>query len=129
MLALDRENSEYLYLQVVDLISDQVNNGTLRAGDRLPSLRGLSDRLQVSIRNAQHLSMHARQGLRVPSVVAEVRHLFEQIPGMLRGSFARVSGRTSASLRQGIWIMSFVMVAYSNPRSARPIHALEGGSL
>lgn len=49
MLAVDKSTGEYLYLQVVDLISGQVNNGTLRAGDRLPSLRGLSSQLQVSI--------------------------------------------------------------------------------
>jgi DNA-binding transcriptional MocR family regulator len=49
MLAVDKSTDEFLYLQVVDLISGQVNNGTLRAGDRLPSLRGLSSKLQVSI--------------------------------------------------------------------------------
>jgi DNA-binding transcriptional regulator YhcF (GntR family) len=49
MLALDKSTNEFLYLQVVDLITEQVNNGTLRPGDRLPSLRGLSGKLQVSI--------------------------------------------------------------------------------
>jgi DNA-binding transcriptional MocR family regulator len=49
MIALDKKASEFLYLQVVDLISDQVNNGTLRPGDRLPSLRRLSRKLDVSI--------------------------------------------------------------------------------
>lgn len=49
MIALDKEASEFLYLQVVDLISDQVDNGTLRPGDRLPSLRRLSSKLEVSI--------------------------------------------------------------------------------
>jgi DNA-binding transcriptional MocR family regulator len=49
MLAVDKSTDEFLYLQVVDLISDQVRNGTLRPGDRLPSLRGLSGKLAVSI--------------------------------------------------------------------------------
>jgi len=49
MIAVDKNASEYLYLQVVDLISEQVNNGTLRPGDRLPSLRRLSRKLEVSI--------------------------------------------------------------------------------
>ena len=38
MLALDKTTDEFLYLQVVDLITEQVKNGTLRPGDRLPSL-------------------------------------------------------------------------------------------
>ena len=49
MLALDKSTDEFLYLQLVDLISAQVDSGTLRAGDRLPSLRGLSTKLAVSI--------------------------------------------------------------------------------
>lgn len=49
MLAVDKNNDEFLYLQVVELIAAQVSNGTLRAGDRLPSLRSLSGKLEVSI--------------------------------------------------------------------------------
>ena len=49
MIAIDRQNEEFLYTQVVDLINNQVKSGALRAGDRLPSLRRLSARLDVSI--------------------------------------------------------------------------------
>ena len=49
MLAIDKSNTEYLYAQVVDLISGQLESGALRPGDRLPSLRRLSDKLEVSI--------------------------------------------------------------------------------
>ena len=49
MIALDKTADEFLYLQVVDLITGQVDNGTLRPGDRLPSLRRLSRKLEVSI--------------------------------------------------------------------------------
>ena len=49
MIAVDKAANEFLYLQVVDLITGQVDNGTLRPGDRLPSLRRLSRKLQVSI--------------------------------------------------------------------------------
>ncbi len=49
MIAVDKEASSYLYLQVIDLISEQIENGTLRPGDRLPSLRRLSSKLDVSI--------------------------------------------------------------------------------
>ncbi|NIP17332.1 MAG: GntR family transcriptional regulator, partial [Xanthomonadales bacterium] len=45
MLAIDRTNEEFLYAQVVDLINEKVHSGALRPGDRLPSLRRLSDKL------------------------------------------------------------------------------------
>ena len=49
MLAIDKGTPEFLYEQVVGLISTQLQNGTLRPGDRLPSLRSLSERLEISI--------------------------------------------------------------------------------
>jgi DNA-binding transcriptional MocR family regulator len=49
MLSVDKNTHAFLYQQVVELITTQVNNGTLRPGDRLPSLRGLSNRLDISI--------------------------------------------------------------------------------
>ena len=49
MLAVDRGDHAFLYQQVVELIVAQVQNGTLRPGDRLPSLRGLSSRLAISV--------------------------------------------------------------------------------
>jgi DNA-binding transcriptional MocR family regulator len=49
MLAIDRKQEVFLYTQVVDLINEQLGSGALRAGDRLPSLRRLSEKLEVSI--------------------------------------------------------------------------------
>lgn len=49
MLAIDRDDNEFLYAQVVDLINSQVSTGALRPGDRLPSLRRMSDTLDVSV--------------------------------------------------------------------------------
>ncbi len=49
MLVIDRKQDNFLYAQVVDLINGQVVSGALRPGDRLPSLRRLSDKLDVSI--------------------------------------------------------------------------------
>ena len=49
MLAIDRNQAEFLYSQVVDLVSDQVRSGVLRPGDRLPSLRRMSNKLKVSV--------------------------------------------------------------------------------
>jgi len=49
MIAIDRSDNEFLYAQVADLIAEQVRSGTLRAGDKLPSLRRMSDRLEISV--------------------------------------------------------------------------------
>lgn len=49
MLALDRQEGHYLYQQVIDLIKENIDTGTLRPGDRLPSLRKMSERIGVSV--------------------------------------------------------------------------------
>lgn len=49
MLAIDRETDEFLYQQVIDLVDEQVRSGALLPGDRLPSLRRMSDKLGVSL--------------------------------------------------------------------------------
>ncbi len=49
MLALDKQDGTYLYRQVIDIIKENIDTGTLRAGDRLPSLRKMSLRIGVSI--------------------------------------------------------------------------------
>ncbi|WP_088330874.1 PLP-dependent aminotransferase family protein [Lacimicrobium sp. SS2-24] len=46
---ISREQSRYLYRQVADLIRDMRENGTLRPGDRIPSLRHLAEKLQISV--------------------------------------------------------------------------------
>ncbi|WP_102798400.1 PLP-dependent aminotransferase family protein [Bowmanella denitrificans] len=42
-------SERFLYHQVVDLISDMQQKGTLRPGDRIPSLRQLAGRLDISV--------------------------------------------------------------------------------
>lgn len=49
MLAVDKQDSAYLYRQVIDLISENIRTGALRPGDRLPSLRRMSRSVGVSI--------------------------------------------------------------------------------
>ena len=49
MLAVNRESGDYLYRQVIDLINNNIDAGTLRPGDRLPSLRRMAERNGVSI--------------------------------------------------------------------------------
>ena len=49
MLAVDKQNGDYLYRQVIDLIVENLDTGALRPGDRLPSLRRMSQQIGVSI--------------------------------------------------------------------------------
>ena len=46
---LSKQNDKYLYQQVIDMIKQMQQSDTLRVGDKLPSLRKLSQQLGVSI--------------------------------------------------------------------------------
>ena len=45
MLTIDKTRDEFLYQQVIDLICDNLESGALRPGDRLPSLRQMSQQM------------------------------------------------------------------------------------
>ncbi|MDJ0751445.1 MAG: PLP-dependent aminotransferase family protein [Woeseiaceae bacterium] len=49
MLNVDKQRDAFLYQQVVDLIGENIDSGTLLPGDRLPSLRKMSKSVGVSI--------------------------------------------------------------------------------
>ena len=49
MLHVDKQSDTFLYQQVIDLIADNIETGTLLPGDRLPSLRKMSRSAGVSI--------------------------------------------------------------------------------
>jgi len=49
MRLLDKNSSAYLYQQVIDFVEYQQKNGTLSAGDKLPSLRKLSRQFEISV--------------------------------------------------------------------------------
>jgi DNA-binding transcriptional MocR family regulator len=49
MLETSTENTNYLYRQVIDLIGENIDSGTLKPGDRLPSLRRMSTNIGVSV--------------------------------------------------------------------------------
>lgn len=67
MLAVDKESSEYLYRQVIDLISGNIDSGTLRPGDRLPSLRQMSRQAGVSIPTVRQAYIELERQRRVES--------------------------------------------------------------
>ena len=67
MLSIDKNNDDYLYRQVVDLISGNIESGTLRPGDRLPSLRRMSARIGVSIPTVRQAYVELERDRRVES--------------------------------------------------------------
>ena len=49
MTSIDKHCNTFLYRQVIDLIRENIDSGTLRPGDQLPSLRKMSHTAGVSI--------------------------------------------------------------------------------
>lgn len=67
MLSVDRNGDEFLYRQVIDLISDNIETGTLQPGDRLPSLRRMSSRIGVSVPTVRQAYVELERQRRVES--------------------------------------------------------------
>lgn len=67
MLTIDKTRSEFLYQQVIDLICDNLESGALRPGDRLPSLRQMSQTAGVSIPTVRQAYIELEKQRRVES--------------------------------------------------------------
>jgi len=67
VLAIDKESTSYLYRQVIDLITNNIDSGTLMPGDRLPSLRRMSTRIGVSIPTVRQAYIELERQRRVES--------------------------------------------------------------
>jgi DNA-binding transcriptional MocR family regulator len=78
MLAIDKQDSSYLYCQVIELISENIDSGTLRPGDRLPSLRKMSQSAGVSVPTVRQAYIELERQRRIesrPQSGFYVRHL------------------------------------------------------
>ena len=78
MLAIDKNDGAYLYRQVIDLICENIATGTLRPGDRLPSLRKMSQSAGVSIPTVRQAYIELERQRRIesrPQSGYYVRHL------------------------------------------------------
>ncbi|MEO2281527.1 aminotransferase-like domain-containing protein [Pseudoalteromonas pernae] len=61
---VNKQGSVYLYQQVIDLIKDMQAHGTLSAGEKLPSLRSMANKLSISIPTVQQAYQELeRQGV------------------------------------------------------------------
>jgi DNA-binding transcriptional MocR family regulator len=67
MLQVSRNDSTFLYRQVIDLINENIDSGTLRPGDRLPSLRKMSQTAGVSVPTVRQAYIELERQRRVES--------------------------------------------------------------
>ena len=67
MLTINKEEHTYLYRQVIDLITENIDTGTLRSGDRLPSLRKMSQSAGVSIPTVRQAYIELERQRRIES--------------------------------------------------------------
>jgi DNA-binding transcriptional MocR family regulator len=67
MLQVSKSDSTFLYRQVIDLINENIDSGTLRPGDRLPSLRKMSRKAGVSIPTVRQAYVELERQRRVES--------------------------------------------------------------
>lgn len=67
MLTIDKERVDFLYQQVIDLICDNIESGALRPGDRLPSLRQMSQTAGVSIPTVRQAYIELESQRRIES--------------------------------------------------------------
>lgn len=130
MLAVDKGSGAYLYRQVIDLITDSIDSGALRAGDRLPSLRRMSKRIGVSIPTVRQAYIELERQRRVESrpqsgfyvrslsgnamvrPTPAFRRSAKPIPVIGRGLMERVY--------DGLYEPSLVPLGIANPCMAKP---------
>ncbi len=67
MLSVDKQRDTFLYRQVIDLIMENMDTGTLLPGDRLPSLRKMSKTAAVSIPTVRQAYIELERQRRVES--------------------------------------------------------------
>ena len=81
MLTIDKTRSEFLYQQVIDLICDNLESGALRPGDRLPSLRQMSQTAGVSIPTVRQAYIELekqRRDAKLAAVAGDLQKLQEK---------------------------------------------------
>jgi DNA-binding transcriptional MocR family regulator len=128
MLSVHKQDGTYLYRQVIDLIGENIDAGTLRPGDRLPSLRKMSKTAGVSIptvrqayielERLRRVESRPQSGFYVRSVAANdivlptPSHDGDPIPLSCRSLMERVYN--------GINNPDLVPLGIANPTMARP---------
>jgi DNA-binding transcriptional MocR family regulator len=130
MLAVDKQASEFLYRQVIDLITENMDLGTLRPGDRLPSLRRMSQQIGVSIPTVRQAYVELERQRKVesrPQSGFYVRNrasnaLVRPAPGFQKSAKpVAVAGRgLMERVYDGLYQQGVVPMGIANPCMAKP---------
>lgn len=128
MLTIDKNRNCFLYQQVTELITHQIDLGTLRPGDRLPSLRHLSHSLNLSLPTVkQGYQELERQGLVESRPQSGFYVLGQQRNPMVRTVRRRICRPAEVCCRtliervhEGIHRPGYIPLGVANPSMARP---------
>jgi len=122
------QNTTYLYRQVIDLVAGNIESGTLRPGDRLPSLRKMSRSAGVSIPTVRQAYIELERQRRIesrPQSGFYVRHqsrnaLVEPAPSSAGRPVALKCRTLMERVYDGINHPDLVPLGIANPSMARP---------
>tara|TARA_R110002096_G_scaffold188467_3_gene368378 strand:+ start:2097 stop:3536 length:1440 start_codon:yes stop_codon:yes gene_type:complete len=128
MLSVDKQSDTYLYRQVIDLITENMESGTLLPGDRLPSLRKMSKTAGVSIPTVRqaYIELERRRSVESrPKSGFYVRHKAENdIVRMTRAHAMKPVSLCCRPLMErvydGINRTDLVPLGIANPSMAKP---------
>ena len=128
MLAIDKSDDTFLYLQVIDLIKSNIHSGALLPGDRLPSLRKMSSSTGVSVPTVRqaYIELEAqRQVESRPQSGFYVRHqAANPMVRPTRSTTARPSPLSCRPLMErvydGVNHTGLVPLGIANPSMAKP---------
>ena len=128
MLDLDKQSGAFLYRQVIDLITENIDSGTLRPGDRLPSLRRMSKTAGVSVPTVRQAYVELERQRRVesrPQSGFYVRHrsrndLVRASPGAAPDPGPLQCRSLMERVYEGVYNPDLVPLGIANPTMAKP---------
>ncbi len=86
LLTIDENDNRPIYLQIMAQIREQVGNGTLKAGDELPSVREVADSLNINMHTVRSAYLKLRDQGVITCILAEEpkspRYICNQTPQM-----------------------------------------------
>jgi DNA-binding transcriptional MocR family regulator len=128
MISLAKQPGTYLYIQVIDVISENIDSGTLKPGDRLPSLRQMSKATGVSIPTVRQAYIELERQRRVesrPQSGFYVRHqarndLVRPSPGVAPDPGPMKCRSLLERVYDGVYDPELVPLGVANPTMAKP---------
>jgi len=128
MLHLDKNSGDYLYRQVIDLVVENIESGTLEPGDRLPSLRRMSKHAGVSVPTVRQAYVELERQRKVESRPKSGFYVRNQLrndivrpsPGVAPDPGPLQCRSLMERVYEGIYNPELVPLGVANPTMARP---------